>query len=134
MARFPKITRPCPLSREEQRSIDGHCAHCNKHVHNLDALDDAGREALMASAKGEICVSYRRPLRAVATAAIALTLAAGAAGCSREPVEVMDEPVEVMDMGAAPASPEWIDDSQDQAQSSGEGESEPASAPASEAR
>ena len=61
MSHLPRIDTPCPLRAEQQRGIDGHCAHCDRHVHKLDALDDAARRALFDAADGAICVSYRVP-------------------------------------------------------------------------
>ena len=74
MARFPKIDSPCPLGQDELARIDGHCGRCNKTVHSLDDMDDAGRAAFMRQAKGPICVSYRLPLGL--SAALALSMAA----------------------------------------------------------
>jgi hypothetical protein len=74
MAHFPKIDSPCPLSREEQSSLDGHCGRCGKTVHCLDALDDGGREEFLRKAKGPVCVSYRLPV--MLGASLALTAAA----------------------------------------------------------
>lgn len=59
MAQVPKIDSPCPLGIDEQRRLDGHCGRCDKHVHALDAMSDAQRQALLRSAEGSICVSYR---------------------------------------------------------------------------
>lgn len=59
MAQVPKIDSPCPLGIAEQLRLDGHCGRCGKHVHALDAMDDAERRALLRTAAGPICVSYR---------------------------------------------------------------------------
>ena len=61
MNRFPKIDQPCPLGIDEQKRLDGYCARCEKSVHSLDAMSVAEREALLRSACGPICVSYRAP-------------------------------------------------------------------------
>ncbi len=121
MARFPKIQNPCPLSPQALKEIEGLCGHCNKHVHDLNALDDAGREALFADATGPICVTYRLP-RIAATAALAMTLAA----CSStgEPLPTAGEPATppqwVEEVTGAPMmAPEWVDiDSSQQGASS----------------
>lgn len=73
MARVPRIDNPCPLKLAEQLRIDGHCSHCNKHVHALDGLDDAQRRALFAAAKGPLCVSYRVPINRTPVLAAAMT-------------------------------------------------------------
>lgn len=61
MRAFPSIDTPCPLDAGAQRAIDGHCSHCDKHVHRLDGMSACERRALFANATGPICVSYRRP-------------------------------------------------------------------------
>lgn len=61
MRAFPSIDTPCPLDADAQRAIDGHCSHCDKHVHRLDGMSACERRALFASATGPICVSYRKP-------------------------------------------------------------------------
>ncbi|KAB8191372.1 hypothetical protein FKV24_007910 [Lysobacter maris] len=76
---FPKIDRPCPLSRQEQQGIDGHCDRCGSQVHSLDGLDEAGRRDLLSRQQGPVCVAYRVPSRTAGLAAIALTLVAGTA-------------------------------------------------------
>lgn len=79
---MPRIDTPCPLDADAQRAIDGHCSHCDKHVHRLDAMSACERRALFATATGPICVSYRRPVpRRVARigAVIAATLITAAA-------------------------------------------------------
>ncbi|MBW8851562.1 MAG: hypothetical protein JF600_12330 [Xanthomonadales bacterium] len=106
MARFPKIDTPCPLSAEEQAVIEGHCGHCDKHVHRLDALDEAQRHALLANADGPICVTYRMPKPAPKShpfsAAIAITLlGAGGAAYAGEPPQ--DPPPEGLPWVAHPA-------------------------------
>jgi hypothetical protein len=59
---MPRIDTPCPLDADAQRAIDGHCSHCDRHVHRLDAMSACERRALFANATGPICVSYRRPV------------------------------------------------------------------------
>jgi hypothetical protein len=59
MALFPKIDQPCPLGIDEQKRIAGYCGRCSKTVHALDAMSDAERVALVGSARGSVCVSYR---------------------------------------------------------------------------
>lgn len=60
MTAFPRIESPCPLGADEQRAIDGHCGHCDKHVHRLDGMSEAERRDVLAAA-GPLCVSYRMP-------------------------------------------------------------------------
>lgn len=61
MRAFPSIDTPCPLDAGAQRAIDGHCSHCDKHVHRLDGMSACERRALFANATGPICVSWRKP-------------------------------------------------------------------------
>lgn len=60
-ARFSGIDTPCPLSAAAQNALDGHCAHCDRHVHRLDTLSEPARRALLADVDGPIRVSCRRP-------------------------------------------------------------------------
>lgn len=103
MARIPLIDSPCPLSRAEQLRIDGHCGRCNKQVHVLDGLDDAGRQALFAAARGPLCVSYRvTSHRApVLGAAMAAMLSAGTAMAGQDCDEARPE-LQSIDPAPAP--------------------------------
>lgn len=75
MSIVPRIDTPCPLTADEQRTIDGHCGRCDREVHRLDTLDGDARRALFAAAAGPLCVSYRVPRRVGRIgAAIAATL------------------------------------------------------------
>ena len=127
MARFPRIDRLCPLGIDEQRRIAGHCDRCGHPVHALDAMDDRAREALLTSAAGPLCVSYRLPARRLA--AIALTLVAGTAMADPPPLTLAPQapsaevsPAEsatmlpldqIIMVGGVdePRSARWIDDS-----------------------
>ncbi len=102
MSRFPRIDKPCPLSAEEQRAIDGHCDRCDKHVHALTDLNEAERRALLANAAGPICVSYRIPApRRVGRigAAIAATLITTSAYAAEPAMSPVAQPPPI---GAAP--------------------------------
>lgn len=94
MARFPRIDTPCPLSAAARNALDGHCAHCDRHVHRLDDLSEPARRALLADAGGPICVSYRRPATRNANrvgTAIAATLIV-ASGLAQAGTPVSDTP------------------------------------------
>jgi hypothetical protein len=83
---LPKIDRPCPLARDAQRALAGHCGLCGHEVHALDALDDAQRRELLAGARGAVCVSYRVPAALAASLALLLTTpGAGAADGAQLP-------------------------------------------------
>ncbi|NUO78271.1 MAG: hypothetical protein HOQ32_19955 [Lysobacter sp.] len=91
MALVPKIDQPCPLGVDELRRLNGYCGHCSTQVHALDDLDEAQRRALLQTAKGPICVSYRRPAPVSARRgagfgiAIAATLVSGGAFAAEPP-------------------------------------------------
>jgi hypothetical protein len=59
MARFPAITSACPLrwSTLPQAGRD-HCGHCDRQVHNLDAMTPGQREAFLGGCSGKVCVAY----------------------------------------------------------------------------
>lgn len=76
MACFPKIDRPCPLSRAEQAGVGRHCAHCDHAVHHLDGLGGEARRALLHQATGPLCVAYRVPMAAALVLSLALPAAA----------------------------------------------------------
>ena len=87
MARFPKIDTPCPLDAATLNAVQGQCHVCNRQVHRLDGLDEAARRALLASADGPICVSYRVPAAArhaggMGRAIAATLIGAGLAGAA----------------------------------------------------
>lgn len=124
MARFPVIDRPCPLPRDEQRRLDGHCTRCSCAVHSLDGMDDAARVATMNSASGPICVSYR--LAAGLGAALVLSMASpgiavaddAAQTATTPPVEYVDplDDAGLLDnifVGGVsqPGQAHWVDDS-----------------------
>ncbi|HSX62399.1 MAG TPA: hypothetical protein VLF18_19615 [Tahibacter sp.] len=77
MSSFPKIDSPCPLRwKSAPEAGRDFCTQCRRRVHNLDALDDAQRRALLAGCETDICVSYSVPRRRFAPAAAGLGLAA----------------------------------------------------------
>jgi hypothetical protein len=55
---LPRIDRPCPLDSTSQREVGNFCAHCDRTVHQLDAMSAEQRRDLFR-ASGPICVSYR---------------------------------------------------------------------------
>lgn len=86
MAIFPKIQSPCPYLGDLPAIMDGDkCRMCNRQVFDLTDMSDDRRVAFMKSCSGEVCVSYRLPMRAALAAAIAVTVIAAptaAAACS----------------------------------------------------
>lgn len=129
MACYPRIDRPCPLGIDEQLRLDGYCAHCATEVHALDAFDDSGRRAFMASRTGAVCVSYRLPVARAAM--LGATMAAGLMAGAVMAQSVAPAPIEssgsagsmdaaserlelvVMTGGVSKgADADWVDDSQ----------------------
>ncbi|HWD29395.1 MAG TPA: hypothetical protein VG387_19635 [Rhizomicrobium sp.] len=77
MALFPRIQSPCPYRDDLAAIMDGDmCRMCKRQVVDITAFSDAQRAAFFDGCKGEVCVSYRLPARAVIAAA---ALAAAAA-------------------------------------------------------
>lgn len=77
MAWFPKIERPCPYLDRLDAVMDGDfCRMCQRQVHDLTGMDDAGRAAFMAACGGDACISYTARLSpALAAAALAASAA-----------------------------------------------------------
>lgn len=87
MAIFPKIQSPCPYKGDLSAIMDGDvCRLCERQVFGLTAMSDGERVAFMKGCAGEVCVSYRLPLRpalaAAAIAAAAIAVPTAAAACS----------------------------------------------------
>jgi hypothetical protein len=87
MAIFPKIQSPCPYKGDLSAIMDGDvCRLCERQVFDLTAISDGERVAFMKGCAGEVCVSYRLPLRpalaAAAIAAAAIAVPTAAAACS----------------------------------------------------
>lgn len=92
MPAFPKIDSPCPLRWKTQPAAGrDFCSQCRRRVHNLDAMCEAERRALLAGCETDICVSYSVPRRRMAAAGLAVALSFGAAAteppADRSPVE-----------------------------------------------
>src|SRR6185295_18004018 len=86
MPMFPKIQSPCPYKSQLSAMMDGDfCRMCKRQVVDITEMTDAERVALIAGCADEICVSYRRPLRVAAAAAIAVV--AGAAPLAAAPAD-----------------------------------------------
>lgn len=115
MSAHPAIDDPCPLDAGAQRAIDGHCGHCNKHVHRLDGMSACERRALFANATGPICVSYRMPApRRMGRfgAVIAATLITTAAHAG-DPAPPFSPPTVAEALQAVKADPHASDDDLD---------------------
>ena len=77
MALFPRIQSPCPYKDRLGEIMEGDfCRMCERQVHDITAMSDQERVALVAGCRDEICVSYRLPAR-TALAAAAMSAAFG---------------------------------------------------------
>jgi predicted Fe-S protein YdhL (DUF1289 family) len=73
MARYPKIDSPCPYVDNLAAIMDGDvCRMCKRSVTDLTGMSDRQRQAFLKSCDGEVCVSYRLPVRAALAAALAV--------------------------------------------------------------
>ena len=84
MAIFPKIQSPCPYKSNLAAVMDGDmCRMCKRQVFDLTEMRDEERVAFMQACVGEVCVSYRLPIRpafaAVAFAASTVAMPTAAA-------------------------------------------------------
>lgn len=93
MARFPRIQSPCPWQANLASVMDGDvCRMCKRQVFDLTAMDDAARLAFFRDCAGEVCVSYKLPLRLAAVlAASAIALPAAAMPANNVAVTSADE-------------------------------------------
>jgi predicted Fe-S protein YdhL (DUF1289 family) len=95
MALFPKIQSPCPYKSQIASLMDGDmCRMCKRQVVDLTHMTDGERVAFMKGCAGEVCVSYRFPMRpmlaaAVVAAAISAPVAAAACDATTEVVVSM---------------------------------------------
>jgi predicted Fe-S protein YdhL (DUF1289 family) len=83
MAFFPKIQSPCPYKSDLAAVMDGDmCRMCNRQVFDLSEMGDDQRRAFLSACSGQVCVSYKFPIRpalaAMAVAAMAVPTAAAA--------------------------------------------------------
>jgi hypothetical protein len=76
MARFPKITSPCPLPGDAIPSEGGfHCDRCERTVYDIGEMSQEVRDSFLAAQREKICVRYRIPAHAAGTAALAIAAA-----------------------------------------------------------
>ena len=85
MAIFPKIQSSCPYKSNLAAVMDGDmCRMCKRQVFDLTDMRDEERVAFMQACVGDVCVSYRLPIRpalaavAFAASAVAMPMAAAA--------------------------------------------------------
>lgn len=115
MALYPKIESPCPYKGDLSAIMDGDvCRLCKREVFDLSAMNDAERVTFMKGCAGEVCVTYRMPMRtALAAAALAAAVVAvptAAAACS-DPTEI--QTVEVTGGIKDPANVQYVKDISD---------------------
>src|SRR5438105_40030 len=114
MAIFPKIQSPCPYKGEISSIMDGDmCRLCKRQVFDLTEMSDDARVAFMKGCTGEVCVSYRFPLRpvlaAAALAAATIAVPTAAAACTDARTEMVVLVGGIND----PANVEYVKDTTD---------------------
>ena len=73
MRAFPKIDSPCPYKNSLSEILDGDfCRMCERSVVDLTAWSEDERRAFLKACSGEVCVSYKLPVRRLAAAALAV--------------------------------------------------------------
>jgi predicted Fe-S protein YdhL (DUF1289 family) len=71
MALFPKIQSPCPYVDRLSSIMDGDmCRVCKREVFDLTNMSDDERVSFMKGCAGEVCVSYKIPIRVAAAALV----------------------------------------------------------------
>ena len=84
MALFPKIQSPCPYVDRLSSIMDGDmCRVCKREVFDLTHMSDDERVSFMKGCAGEVCVSYKIPVRvaAAALAVVSVAMPMAAAAC-----------------------------------------------------
>ncbi|MEY2927819.1 MAG: hypothetical protein RL367_2296 [Pseudomonadota bacterium] len=96
MSLFPVIQSPCPLKGNRIAMMQGDvCTQCNRQVFELNHMTDRERMSFMKSCSGEVCVSYRLPLkRAMAAAALTAAALPMAVAAQQAAVQVEAAPIE----------------------------------------
>jgi hypothetical protein len=96
MGLFPVIQSPCPYKSNLAAVMDGDmCRMCNRQVIDLMDMEDAERLAFLSACSGEICVSYKLPLkRAMAAAALAAATIPFAVAAQEAPVTAEAAPAD----------------------------------------
>ncbi len=93
MAKFPRIQSPCPYTNQLSSIMDGEmCRMCKRQVFDLSNMSDVERVAFMKGCTGEVCVSYKFPVRPVLAAAVmaaAMAAPMAAAACDATSVTVV---------------------------------------------
>jgi predicted Fe-S protein YdhL (DUF1289 family) len=70
MAIFPVVQSPCPYKRNLSAVMDGDfCRMCKRTVTDLTAMNDDQKIDFFKACSGEVCVSYRLPIKPALTAA-----------------------------------------------------------------
>ena len=114
MTLYPKIESPCPYKGNLSAIMDGDvCRLCKREVFDLTFMGDAERVAFMKGCAGEVCVTYRMPMRtalAAAALAAAVVVVPGVAAACSDATEV-----ETVIVGGIkdPANVQYIKDTSD---------------------
>lgn len=92
MGLFPKVESPCPYKDRLDDILNGEmCSKCDKNVFDLTYMSEANRREFMSECSGEVCVSYRLPMRKIISSAA--IIAAGAPGLALAQDATSEAPV-----------------------------------------
>jgi hypothetical protein len=113
MSIYPKIQSPCPYKGDLSAIMnDDVCTLCNRRVFDLTDMSDAERVAFMSRC-GQVCVSYKFPLRAAAAAAIAVAAVVATPLAAAADPTSDDEAIIVVGGMIDPANVSYITDPRD---------------------
>jgi hypothetical protein len=101
MAIYPIVDQQCPFKKELAAHMQGDfCTICDKQVVDLSPMTDDERVAFVESRTGDVCVSYKLPLkRAIAAAALSAMVVPMAAAAQDASAEAAQNATENYDEG-----------------------------------
>jgi len=114
MGEFPKIQSRCPFEKSIADVMDGDtCRICERVVVDMNDMTAQERASFLASQKGEVCVSYRFPLRPAIAAALTIVALGAPMVAAAQDAEIEEE---VIIVGAIldPSNVEFVADPRDE--------------------
>lgn len=115
MALFPRIQSPCPYKDQLGEVMQGDfCRMCERQVHDITAMSDAERIALVSGCKDEICVSYSLTAKtALAAAALGAAFGMPAAAAAQDASAAVEDEAYSMEIIVgglkAPKDVAWVE-------------------------
>jgi hypothetical protein len=96
MAIYPIVDQQCPFKKELAAHMQGDfCTICDTQVVDLSPMTDGERVAFVESRTGDVCVSYKLPLkRAIAAAALSAMAVPMAAAAQDAPTDAAQSETE----------------------------------------